>query len=66
MFLCFKSKCRGSNQDSQKRERVVCDKQASAGYMHSGYPIVTHLDVCEKSAKYCILDIAKMRQTGSW
>ncbi len=26
-------------------ERFVCDRQISAGYMHSGYPIMMHLDV---------------------
>jgi len=28
-------------------ERFVLDRQISAGYMHSGYPIMTHLDVAE-------------------
>ncbi|HIE52690.1 MAG TPA: hypothetical protein EYP85_13120 [Armatimonadetes bacterium] len=28
-------------------ERYVTDVQISAGYMHSGYPIMTHLDVAE-------------------
>ena len=26
-------------------QRIVCDVQISAGYMHSGYPIMTHLDI---------------------
>jgi hypothetical protein len=34
--------------------------------MHSGYPIVTHLDVCEKTCKTCILDLEKMKSVGSW
>lgn len=29
----------------QRPERLVADRQISAGYMHSGYPIMTHLDV---------------------
>lgn len=28
-------------------ERIVTDVQISAGYMHAGYPIMTHLDVAE-------------------
>jgi hypothetical protein len=28
-----------------RKERFVTDVQISAGYMHSGYPIMTHLDV---------------------
>ncbi len=28
-------------------ERYVADMQISAGYMHAGYPIMTHLDVAE-------------------
>ena len=34
--------------------------------MHSGYPIVTHLDVCEKSCINCILDLNKMKTVGNW
>ncbi len=29
-------------------ERMVADVQISAGYMHSGYPIMTHLDVAQR------------------
>jgi len=29
----------------ERPERMVADVQISAGYMHSGYPIMTHLDV---------------------
>ena len=28
-------------------ERYVTDKQISAGYMHAGYPLMTHLDVAD-------------------
>ncbi len=31
----------------QRPERIVTDRQISAGYMHAGYPIMTHLDVAE-------------------
>ena len=58
--------CRGSDVNSQRRERVVSDKQAAAGYMHSGYPIVTHLDVCELNCGTCILNLEKMKSVGNW
>lgn len=34
----------GRPRDRQRPERYVADVQISAGYMHSGYPIMTHLD----------------------
>ncbi|TNE45791.1 MAG: hypothetical protein EP343_25615 [Deltaproteobacteria bacterium] len=42
-------------------ERVVMDEQISAGYMHAGYPIMTHLDV--KTALTQTTDIATK---GGW
>ncbi len=42
-------------------ERYVADRQISAGYMHSGYPIMTWLDVTKM-----VVDIAKLRHDGSW
>jgi hypothetical protein len=50
----------------QRRERVVNDQQASAGYMHSGYPIVTHLDACQADHEFCIFDLDKLRSKGNW
>ena len=32
-------------RDRPRAERIVCDEQISAGYMHSGYPIMTWLDM---------------------
>lgn len=34
----------GIPKQRQRPERYVADVQISAGYMHSGYPIMTHLD----------------------
>ncbi len=42
-------------------ERVVCDVQISAGYMHAGYPIMTHLDVVET-----FVDLHKLRSGNTW
>jgi hypothetical protein len=41
-------------------ERFVLDRQISAGYMHSGYPIMAHLDQQKKVA-----DMAELRK-GNW
>lgn len=32
-------------RERERPERYVPDRQISAGYMHSGYPIMTHMDV---------------------
>jgi hypothetical protein len=34
-------------RDRKRPERYTADVQISAGYMHSGYPIMTHLDAAE-------------------
>jgi hypothetical protein len=36
--------------DRVSPERIVLDRQISAGYMHSGYPIMAHLDQASKVA----------------
>lgn len=43
------------------QERVVPDRQISAGYMHSGYPFMCHLD-----AAPVITDLSKLRANGNW
>ncbi len=35
----------GRPQERDRPERMVCDRQISAGYMHSGYPVMTWMDV---------------------
>jgi hypothetical protein len=42
-----------------RQERFVPDIQISAGYMHAGYPIMTHMDVAETFA-----DLTKLRAKG--
>jgi enhancin-like peptidase M60 family/peptidase M60-like protein len=43
-------------------ERILADRQISAGYMHSGYPIMTPIDGSTTLA----LDERKLRAEGSW
>ena len=42
-------------------ERYVADEQISAGYMHSGYPIMTHLDAAPR-----FVDLAHLATEGDW
>jgi len=37
-------------RERRRPERYVADQQISAGYMHSGYPIMTHLDAAATMA----------------
>ncbi len=43
------------------KERIVTDMQISAGYMHSGYPIMTWMDVQDLVVSY-----EKLTTEGSW
>lgn len=50
-------------------ERFVADVQISAGYMHSGYPIMTQLDVARPTAAgglAAVLDVDVLETKGSW
>jgi len=50
----------GRPRERRRPERYVTDIQISAGYMHSGYPIMTHLDVAD-----VVVDLEKMK-AGRW
>lgn len=45
----------------ERPERMVCDAQISAGYMHAGYPVMTQMDV-EK--RFVDLDTLKTKAWG--
>ncbi|NDE99992.1 MAG: hypothetical protein EB034_17215, partial [Verrucomicrobia bacterium] len=47
-------------KDRPRAERIVCDEQISAGYMHSGYPIMTWMDMPPR-----LVSEAHMRK-GDW
>ena len=42
-------------------ERFVTDEQISVGYMHAGYPIMTHLDAAPR-----FVDLAMLSTKGDW
>ncbi|MCW5766624.1 MAG: M60 family metallopeptidase [Phycisphaeraceae bacterium] len=63
--------------DRARPERIVADVQISAGYMHSGYPIMTHLDAAAhmtalddlkqgKSAWGLFHELGHNHQQGDW
>lgn len=56
----------GTSPLTQRRERVVCDVQPSCGYMHAGYPVVTHLDIAEVYSKEFVMNSEYLRGEGSW
>lgn len=59
----------------RRPERIVTDRQISAGYMHSGYPIMTHLDAAAFMTDLADLgdhgwgpyhEIGHNHQSGDW
>jgi hypothetical protein len=51
----------GIPHEHARPERYVADVQISAGYMHSGYPIMTHLDAAPR-----MVDLALLSSKGDW
>lgn len=51
-------------------QRIVPDIEISVGFMHSGYPVMTHFEgVLDTSEAYPIpkvLDVARLKKEGSW
>ncbi|CAO2603412.1 TRPM8 channel-associated factor 2 [Lemmus lemmus] len=45
----------------QRPERIVADVQISIGWMHSGYPIMCHLESVQE-----LISLANMRSKGLW
>jgi hypothetical protein len=65
----------GAVVDRTSPERLVLDRQISAGYMHSGYPIMAHLDQADKVANIAALkkgnwgffhELGHNHQRGEW
>lgn len=51
--------------ERQRPERFVADQQISAGYMHSGYPIMAHSDVYEANVSLSMLR-GTAKEPGGW
>jgi len=48
-------------RERRRPERYVADEQISAGYMHAGYPIMTHLDAAPR-----FVDLERLSTKGDW
>lgn len=51
----------GRPHDRARPERYAADVEISAGYMHSGCPIMTHLDAAPR-----MVDVARLEKDGDW
>jgi hypothetical protein len=51
----------GIPRERRSPERYAADVEISAGYMHSGYPIMTHLDAAPR-----MVDLALLSTKGDW
>lgn len=51
----------GSPHERARKERFTLDRQISAGALHSGYPIMGHMNHHDG-----LLDLASIRTNGSW
>ncbi len=51
----------GIARDRKRIERFVVDRQLSGGWMHSGYPLMAHL---ESAADF--VEIDRIREEGAW
>ena len=52
----------GVDRDHYRAERIVFDRQTSAGWMHSGYPVAAHLGQSSEQA----VDARALREEGNW
>jgi hypothetical protein len=52
-------------EEKRRPERFVCDRQISAGYMHSGYPIMAHMDVADDNVELKLLK-GNVLSPGGW
>ena len=57
---------RGTDVSKFRRQWIVTDVQKDAGSLHSGYPIVTGLDVLNPHSDAFMLDAKKLKQNGHW
>ncbi|ELU05583.1 hypothetical protein CAPTEDRAFT_195748 [Capitella teleta] len=57
---------RTTDVSSHRKQWIVCDVQPVVGYMHSGYPIVTHMDVADPTSDQFLLNHDKLKAEGNW
>jgi len=57
---------RGTNPESDKKRFIIADIDPSAGYMHSGYPIVTSMDVTDPKYSQFEFNYSSLTTLGQW
>ena len=57
---------KGTRIEDQRKMWVVSDEQPVAGYMHAGYPIVTHLDVTDPNKEAFLLNYKSFLEGKFW
>ena len=58
---------RGNDVEKERHQWIVCDVQPVAGYMHSGYPIVTMMDVSKpQNTDKFLLNNESVLSEGRW
>src|SRR6218665_2068810 len=56
---------RGTDVSKNRREWFVTDEQPGGGYMHAGYPMVTHMDVSVPTNEFFLLN-GSVAKVGHW
>jgi hypothetical protein len=51
---------------SERKQWIVSDILPSVGYMHSGYPIVTMLDVANNTNDHFLFNLNNLKTNGNW
>lgn len=51
----------GLEQPRTRAERFLVDRQISAGWMHSGYPVMAHLESASE-----VLNVRELQRVGAW
>jgi hypothetical protein len=59
--LDYDADLEGTPHDRVREERFAFDRQISAGWMHSGYPLMAYV-----SATTELLDVAAIQENGAW
>jgi hypothetical protein len=57
---------RGTLPTSMRIQWIVSDILPSAGYMHSGYPIVTMMDVATSTNNNFVFNLNYLKTNGHW
>jgi hypothetical protein len=65
MYIAYHD-LRGSNISKFRKQYYLADISPSAGYMHSGYPVVTQLDVSDPTYQQFFFNYTSLITLGQW